>query len=896
MNVMPEVDAVAVKQDLWTDVLDQELSSLPDKHRAVIVLCDLEEKTRREAARQLGVAEGTVASRLVRARALLAKRLARQGVLLSAGGLATALSQSAASASVPASAVARAVNIATLEAAGKATPGLISAKLAALTEGVLKLMYLTRLKGAKAILLMVGLVAAGAGSVCLAYFHATKMDGGQDESSLNEFLSELQPRARPSATRRKIMLQAPPVIFVNAVAVSPDGSLIATAADGVRLYDARTGALRRVIGDAGGCKVAFSPDGRTLAAAGFHLEDAFGKPLVTLPLFDVQTGKRVQILAGHTEWETDAIAFSPDGKLFASTGTDKQILIWELATGRLRHRLADQPSRVPALAFSPDSATLASGGDRTIRLWDVVTGQLRRSIKGHRDYVCALAFAPDGQMIASAGCDWARHRGRDAALRRLDPGYESHFKIWNTATGDLQRTISTPGRLLSLALSPDGKSLACGIGKEVRLYDIAPRRGLEIGPSAGRVVTSHDLAVTSVAFTPDGGAIISGSHDHTAKRTTWATGRMDWQTPGHFEQVNAVALSKDGALLATGSSDGWFANQEFRADARCLGPGAVRLWDARTGRLHSRLGDPAEQVMAVALSPDGRRVASGAGSIRGSGIVHVWDTATGTQIWSTDDHTAEVLAIAYAPDGSSVATAAADGLVKLRDPATGAAKQTLTGHAGGATSLAFSADGAMLACCNGHGTTHLWEVRSGRLLRTCETPGSQVVAVANDPNHRLSTSLALSPDGGTLVTNAGGTGSFFNEPVRFWNTKTGKLRREFADKGRGAHPVALSPDGSILAAGGKTVKLWDLRTGNLIRELFGHLKITESITFSADGQLLVSGGSYGTTNIWEVATGRLLVTLFTFTDNRQGKVLDDWLAYHPDGYYDGSAGIERYLA
>jgi WD40 repeat protein len=273
--------------------------------------------------------------------------------------------------------------------------------------------------------------------------------------------------------------------------------------------------------------------------------------------------------------------------------------------------------------------------------------------------------------------------------------------------------------------------------------------------------------------------------------------------------------------------------------------------------------------------------------------VRLWDTATGTAVWSREDHTAEVLAIAYAPDGSSVATAAADGLVKLRDPATGAVMQTLAGHAGGATSLAFSADGALLVCGEGHGAMRLWETRTGRLLRTCKAGGSHPAAATGD---RLFTSVALSPDGGTLVTNAGGAGSFFDEPVRFWDTRTGELKKEFADKGHGAHPIALSPDGSILAAGGKTVKLWDVRTGKLLRELFGHLKITQAITFSADGRLLVSGGSYGTTNVWEVATGRHLVTLFTFSESREGKVVEDWLAYHPDGYYDGSPGVERYLA
>src|SRR5207245_3532260 len=107
--------------------------------------------------------------------------------------------------------------------------------------------------------------------------------------------------AEPVRNRRVLVLQAPPPVSVNSVAVSPDGSLIATAADGVRLYDARTGALLRAIGDAGDRGVAFSPDGRTLAAAGFHLQNTFSTPLLPLPIYDVQTGKRVQTLAGHTE-------------------------------------------------------------------------------------------------------------------------------------------------------------------------------------------------------------------------------------------------------------------------------------------------------------------------------------------------------------------------------------------------------------------------------------------------------------------------------------------------------------------------------------------------------------------------------------------------------------------
>src|SRR5207302_3062691 len=138
------------------------------------------------------------------------------------------------------------------------------------------------------------------------------------------------------------------------------------------------------------------------------------------------------------------------------------------------------------------------------------------------------------------------------------------------------------------------------------------------------------------AFTPDGSAVISGSHDHTVKRTNLAARHAGWQAPGYFEQVNSVALSKDAALLVTGSSDGRYAQGVLKAGASCLGPGAVRLWDARTGRLLRRLGDAAEQVMAVAFSPDGQHVSAGGGSAGGWGVVRVWDTATGVAVWSTD--------------------------------------------------------------------------------------------------------------------------------------------------------------------------------------------------------------------------------------------------------------------
>jgi RNA polymerase sigma factor (sigma-70 family) len=178
VEFMPETPAA--QQDLQRELialLDQQLDRLPKKYRAAIILCDLQGKTHKEAAQQLGWPVGTFSTRLVRGRALLAKRLRHYRPAMSAGALAMVLSQAHhASAAVPTSVVYSTIKAATLIAAGKATAGVISANVAALTEGVLKMMFLSKLKMTTAVLLIVALTVVGVARL-------TAMGAGENQTA-----------------------------------------------------------------------------------------------------------------------------------------------------------------------------------------------------------------------------------------------------------------------------------------------------------------------------------------------------------------------------------------------------------------------------------------------------------------------------------------------------------------------------------------------------------------------------------------------------------------------------------------------------------------------------------------------------------------------------------------
>lgn len=416
------------------------------------------------------------------------------------------------------------------------------------------------------------------------------------------------------------------------LALAPDGKTLATVSgDGktLRLWEVATGKeVRQLRSELGSSALAFSPDGRILAAGGERQEGASLKPS-PIHLWEVSTGRPLRRLEGHL-FGVEALAFSSDGKRLISGSVGGELRIWDPTTGENLLPRPAHESYVNSVVFSPDGKTLATGSlDGTIRLWDrATTKPVSRFVGEPRRRIWRVAFAPDGKSLVSAGDD-------------------DSLRFWDVATGRLKRSISMAKERtsLSLAASPDRKILAVALRGTTEVRLLIGETGEELRRLAGSASDGHLLC-----FTPDGKQLaaleISRSSSGILRLWDISTGKelRKWTvaTPG------PIAISSDGRILFMGDS-------AFRTPLR-MKERVFHAWDLASGEDHPFTVPQSARLFSLAISPDDRMLVWG----DAEGGVTLWDIAAQQARRRWKGHLSHINSLVFAPDGKTLISGSAD--------------------------------------------------------------------------------------------------------------------------------------------------------------------------------------------------------------------------------------------
>jgi RNA polymerase sigma factor (sigma-70 family) len=882
-------------------VLDEEVGRLPEKNRLPIVLCYFEGKSHEQAAKELGWARRSLTDRLARGRDLLRRHLVRRGMTLSAGILATALTEKTLGAPVGATVVMNTMRAIAHAAFGRTAFGR-SASTRALAMAEEALRGMTWVK-AKAVLLVltIGLAASGAGmaavgrvidesvaesALAAAPREAMAVPQKKEPAAATDFYGDPLPAG---AVARLGTIRLNHGSNLNSLHFLPDGKTIVSEGGGfVRLFDAVTGAPIQHFAQAqstGDRQTLLSKDGKVLTVLNQRPDGD------TLETFDLVQGKEVGSVllpikrSYLSAYEHNAI--SPDGKLFA-LHSGKQIDVYDLATAKPLYAIPNGDGDAWAVLFNDRGELVIADKKQSIQLLDALTGKLLRQFQ--LDFPFENANPHFLAKVQGSRLAILEHPSRTSKAPNGEAAPVSEhdvIHVFDLTTGTRTQSLVGPDKAwhTNLQFSEDGKFLfAANVSHDNRQYEVTVWN-VESGTNFRRLRGAN--AGKAIKASPDGNHLAVA--DYSGKIDVWdlKTGkRVDFEDTSHA-LTETVLLPPTGDRILT------------------FGTSSVSTWDKATGRLLRTFDLPAytrrDPGRLHAFSPDGRYALSQVDD-KGRVAMQIFDVASGQRLHTLAPPNSPQAAgepakepnvmvaiepmFAFAAD-SSVLAACYPGpevLIRLWDVRAGKEIRSLKvdkGHVAkdiwaeknsevyNAGSLFFTADGKSLIL-NAKEVVG-YEVASGREVFSWEakplqdmtTGGIAVIKKKDGEMVRITPAIwrafAFSPDGTVAagILNGGSGNIQAQNRLVLCDARTGKAVYRWSDSGKPARTgdhLIFSPDGRLLATSdNETVHLWELATGKEIRSLHGHLDDVRALSFSADSRYLISASYDTTCLIWDVA-------------------------------------------
>ncbi len=644
-----------------------------------------------------------------------------------------------------------------------------------------------------------------------------------------------------------------PFGLVYSVAFSPDGRLLAAGMGEGAIYVWQTGEQQLVHvlqgHDQAVDAIAFGQITTMLGDTQLLLASAGNDGRIGVYSLAEREVDQWRIFLTHPQ-HRKLMAVHVNGRLVIGVNTDGHVFVWNIADEKnpvLAHQFNTAATRFGLVAFSADGHILVVGRrNGSVQFHNAHTGEQLRFLDTGMDAMASLALRQDGQMLAVGD-----KSGQIGLWQIAEDGIHQitqQFAKMSTAAVD------------ALAFNQNGRQLASthGVGDQtVRLWSVDTQKGLNLL----HTLPGHTLIIWAVCFSPiatlglDNGVssqplLATGSSDQTVRVWDLTTGQTLYTQKGQQRALSAFAIQKlpempSEAVSETGQ---WLLSAAGYDHL-------VHLWqgDGVQTMVQDHVLSRAKMALyAVAISPDGRFLASGGHS----GIVYLWERTTGKLLQTFRGHSKAIYYVGFHPNGELLVSSSPDGTVRLwpinQDQQQNCQPMAvIPGHPNILYDAALRADGRFLATVGTDLHLRLWDLTQENYPEQME-----LRKTVSEPGEQDMVSVVFSPDGTKVA--AGGS-----SVIHVWDVCSSEPVHILRQHSASIFGLAFSLDGQLLVSGGAdcTICIWQVSSGKMQQTIQGHEDTIYEVDFTPDGAFVLSCSFDGTIKFWDVQTGECVNTL-----------------------------------